>query len=187
MAEQPTDWIKDAGWFDGLMHEAQQGNRAEFDAMLRRLLSEHARAIAAPVPVPEDEQRGCICGHEDSAHDADGCRTCQGRSEDEQRETLAEVEAFERQQLQVREVAELGEVIRGLNDHIAELLGIDPTDPMAIAAHVLGSTWLCNDRARVWDEAAEATADWMANNPSPSGIPVDPPRNPYKAGDPRGE
>ena len=33
--------------------------------------------------------------------------------------------------------------------------------------------------ARVWDEAAEAVADWMSNNPSPSGIPHDPPRNPY--------
>lgn len=34
-------------------------------------------------------------------------------------------------------------------------------------------------KAAVWDEAAEATADWMASNPSPAGIPQDPPRNPY--------
>jgi hypothetical protein len=34
-------------------------------------------------------------------------------------------------------------------------------------------------QAEAWDEAAEATAEWMANNPSPSGIPHDPPRNPY--------
>lgn len=33
--------------------------------------------------------------------------------------------------------------------------------------------------ARAWDEGAEATADWMANNPGPSGTPRDPPRNPY--------
>lgn len=35
--------------------------------------------------------------------------------------------------------------------------------------------------ADVWDEAAEATADWMARNPSPAGIPHDPPPNPYGA------
>ncbi|WP_330473792.1 hypothetical protein [Terrabacter sp. C0L_2] len=34
-------------------------------------------------------------------------------------------------------------------------------------------------KAEAWDEAAEATAEWMWNNPSPSGIPHDPPRNPY--------
>jgi hypothetical protein len=34
-------------------------------------------------------------------------------------------------------------------------------------------------KAEAWDEAAEAVADWMSNNPSPSGIPHDPPRNPY--------
>ncbi len=33
---------------------------------------------------------------------------------------------------------------------------------------------------QAWDEAAEATADWMSNNPSPSGIPHDPPSNPYR-------
>lgn len=37
-------------------------------------------------------------------------------------------------------------------------------------------------KAQVWDEAAEAVADWMSNNPSPSGIPQDPPRNPYDGG-----
>lgn len=31
-----------------------------------------------------------------------------------------------------------------------------------------------------WDEGAEATADWMSNNPAPSGIPVDPPNNPHR-------
>lgn len=31
-----------------------------------------------------------------------------------------------------------------------------------------------------WDEAAEATSEWMWNNPSPSGIHHDPPRNPYE-------
>lgn len=36
-------------------------------------------------------------------------------------------------------------------------------------------------RAEAWDEAAEATAEWMANNPSPAGVPIDPPRNPYRA------
>lgn len=30
-----------------------------------------------------------------------------------------------------------------------------------------------------WDEAVEQTAEWAANNPSPAGIPHDPPRNPY--------
>lgn len=34
-------------------------------------------------------------------------------------------------------------------------------------------------KADAWDEAAEATADWMWNNPGPSGIPTDPPQNPY--------
>lgn len=33
--------------------------------------------------------------------------------------------------------------------------------------------------ARAWDEAAEAVADWMSINPGPSGIPHDPPANPY--------
>lgn len=33
---------------------------------------------------------------------------------------------------------------------------------------------------KVWEEASEAISDWMWNNPSPSGIPVDPPRNPYE-------
>jgi hypothetical protein len=33
--------------------------------------------------------------------------------------------------------------------------------------------------AQAWDDSAEATADWMAHNPGPSGIPADPPRNPY--------
>lgn len=35
-------------------------------------------------------------------------------------------------------------------------------------------------QAQTWDEAAEATAEWMATNPGPSGIPADPPRNPYR-------
>ena len=35
--------------------------------------------------------------------------------------------------------------------------------------------------AEIWDEAVEATHDWMANNPSPSGTPIDPPSNPYEA------
>ncbi len=35
------------------------------------------------------------------------------------------------------------------------------------------------DAAVVWEEAAEAISEWMWNNPSPSGIPHDPPRNPY--------
>lgn len=40
---------------------------------------------------------------------------------------------------------------------------------------------LLNDTlAEVWDEAAEATAEWMATNPGPSGIGSDPPRNPYE-------
>lgn len=35
-------------------------------------------------------------------------------------------------------------------------------------------------RGEVWDEAVDATFDWMVNNPSPAGIPHDPPRNPYE-------
>ena len=35
-------------------------------------------------------------------------------------------------------------------------------------------------KAEAWDEAAESVTDWMWNNPSPSGIPHDPPRNPYE-------
>jgi hypothetical protein len=41
-----------------------------------------------------------------------------------------------------------------------------------VTMHVVGE--------QVWNEAAEAIADWMWNNPSPSGIPHDPPRNPYE-------
>ena len=40
----------------------------------------------------------------------------------------------------------------------------------------LAAPWL----AEVWVESAEATAEWMANNPGPSGIPSDPPTNPYE-------
>lgn len=44
--------------------------------------------------------------------------------------------------------------------------------------------WLAADRkaqrADAWDESAEATAEWMAHNPRPSGVPHDPPRNPYR-------
>jgi hypothetical protein len=36
--------------------------------------------------------------------------------------------------------------------------------------------------ARAWDQGAEATAEWTANNPGPSGVPHDPPSNPYEAG-----
>lgn len=36
------------------------------------------------------------------------------------------------------------------------------------------------DLERVWDEGAEATIEWMANNPSPTGVPHDPPINPYR-------
>jgi hypothetical protein len=32
----------------------------------------------------------------------------------------------------------------------------------------------------VWDDAAEATAEWTANNPGPGGVPHDPPRNPFR-------
>lgn len=49
----------------------------------------------------------------------------------------------------------------------------DPTRQAAAQA-------LRDAQAEAWDEAAEATADWMANNPSPSGIPHDPPSNPYR-------
>ena len=33
-----------------------------------------------------------------------------------------------------------------------------------------------------WNEGFEASSEWMANNPGPSGIPHDPPRNPYEMG-----
>lgn len=33
---------------------------------------------------------------------------------------------------------------------------------------------------QVWDNCAEAYSDWMWNNPTPAGIPIDPPRNPYE-------
>jgi len=32
----------------------------------------------------------------------------------------------------------------------------------------------------IWDECAEAYSEWMWNNPGPSGVPSDPPRNPYE-------
>jgi hypothetical protein len=35
--------------------------------------------------------------------------------------------------------------------------------------------------AEIWDESAEETAEWMSNNPSPSGIPHDPPTNPHRS------
>lgn len=34
--------------------------------------------------------------------------------------------------------------------------------------------------AELWDQVAEATAEWIVNNPGPSGIPIDPPQNPYR-------
>jgi hypothetical protein len=40
--------------------------------------------------------------------------------------------------------------------------------------------WVNSVMAGAWDEAAEATAEWMSNNPTPAGVPVDPPRNPYE-------
>lgn len=36
-------------------------------------------------------------------------------------------------------------------------------------------------RAEVWDEASHDTAEWLANNPGPTGIPHDPPINPYES------
>lgn len=38
-----------------------------------------------------------------------------------------------------------------------------------------------SELALAWSEGAEATAEWMANNPGPSGIPIDPPSNPYES------
>jgi hypothetical protein len=38
---------------------------------------------------------------------------------------------------------------------------------------------LAEQGTQAWQESAEATADWMATNPGPSGIPHDPPTNPY--------
>lgn len=55
-----------------------------------------------------------------------------------------------------------------------------PRHAWHLADEVLDSDWLRNLKADLWDEAAEATAEWVANNPYPSGIPVDPPRNPYR-------
>lgn len=37
-----------------------------------------------------------------------------------------------------------------------------------------------SDQAQAWDEGAEATAEWMASNPGPSGVGSDPPSNPYE-------
>lgn len=34
-------------------------------------------------------------------------------------------------------------------------------------------------RAEAWDEGFEAGSEFTAHNPGPSGIPHDPPRNPY--------
>lgn len=56
------------------------------------------------------------------------------------------------------------------------------------AALTSPGTALAKVRAEAWREGAESTAEWMANNPGPSGIPHDPPTNPYEreAGERRG-
>lgn len=43
MTDTPTDWIKDAGWYSELRKTARLGPDEQFDALLARLLSEHAR------------------------------------------------------------------------------------------------------------------------------------------------
>lgn len=43
---------------------------------------------------------------------------------------------------------------------------------------------LLSEMGQTWEESAEATADWMSNNPGPTGIPHDPPSNPYDAPEP---
>ena len=35
-------------------------------------------------------------------------------------------------------------------------------------------------QAAAWEEAVDAMGNWYANNPTPAGVPVDPPRNPYE-------
>ena len=42
------------------------------------------------------------------------------------------------------------------------------------------STVLAEVKSDAWDEGAEQTTEWMANNPGPTGIPHDPPANPYR-------
>jgi len=60
----------------------------------------------------------------------------------------------------------------------AALVGPFRSDLLGDARAVLDL--LGEAKAVLWDEGAEATAEWMANNPGPSGIPHDPPHNPYR-------
>lgn len=41
------------------------------------------------------------------------------------------------------------------------------------------SELVANIAAGAWDEGFEASSDWIANTPGPSGTSSDPPRNPY--------
>lgn len=62
-------------------------------------------------------------------------------------------------------------------------LEYEPHRDAARAFMALADAEAATARAEGWDEGAEATADWMANNPSPAGIPQDPPMNPYRVAD----
>lgn len=42
---------------------------------------------------------------------------------------------------------------------------------------------LASQLAQAWEEGAEATLEWVANNPGSTGIPHDPPSNPYEVTD----
>ena len=58
-------------------------------------------------------------------------------------------------------------------------LDADSNDVVRAVLDAVAPAIAARAKAEAWDEAAEAVSDWMWNNPSPSGIPHDPPRNPY--------
>lgn len=87
---------------------------------------------------------------------------------------------------QVQGAAEVGADVEALRDFIlAHDDGpVDYFQGARLAEAIVAAGWVPAERvAEAWDEAAEATSEWMWSNPGPSGIPSDPPRNPYDGDD----
>lgn len=55
------------------------------------------------------------------------------------------------------------------NEHVAR----------ASARQILESEAMRQIKSRTWAEGFEDSVDWISNNPTPAGIPMDPPLNPY--------
>lgn len=91
---------------------------------------------------------------------------------------------------QVQGAAEVGADVEELRDFIlAHDDGpVDYFQGARLAEAVIAAGWVpaervAEARAEGWDEGFEASFEWVANNPGPSGIPHDPPRNPHDGDD----